>query len=61
MRIRIGSVGLRRVGWVESGAGEWGVLSASYGVLYRFVETIDFGGENEIAFGQAIDGMCPNS
>ncbi len=51
MRIRIGSVGLRRVGWVESGAGEWGVLSASYGVLYRFVETIDFGGENEIAFG----------
>ena len=26
MRIRIGSVGLRRVGWVESGVGGWGSL-----------------------------------
>jgi hypothetical protein len=67
-RIRIGSTWLRQVGQVESGAGGWESFlpatesySAGNRVLVRFVETVDFGCENKIALGQAINGVCPNS
>jgi len=49
MRIRIGSVGLRRVAGLNR-RGRWGSL-CQLRVLYRFVETVDFAGEDEIAFG----------